>query len=47
LQQLGWIDGRNVRIDHRLAGSNAEDLRKICGGTCYPRSRRFVRRWRL
>ena len=28
LQQLGWIDGRNVRIDYRLAGSNAEDLRK-------------------
>jgi putative tryptophan/tyrosine transport system substrate-binding protein len=28
LQQLGWIDGRNVRIDYRLAGGNAEDLRK-------------------
>ena len=28
LQQLGWIDDRNLRIDYRLAGSNAEDLRK-------------------
>jgi putative tryptophan/tyrosine transport system substrate-binding protein len=28
LQQLGWIDGRNVRIDHRWGGSNSEDLRK-------------------
>jgi len=28
LQQLGWIDGRNVRIDHRSIGSNAEDARK-------------------
>ena len=27
LQQLGWIDGRNVRIDYR-SGGNAEDLRK-------------------
>ena len=28
LQQLGWIDGRNVRIDHRSIGGNAEDARK-------------------
>ena len=28
LAELGWIDGRNLRIDYRLAGSNAEDLRK-------------------
>jgi putative tryptophan/tyrosine transport system substrate-binding protein len=28
LQQLGWIDGRNVAIDYRWGGSNAEDLRK-------------------
>ena len=28
LQQLGWIDGRNVRIDYRWGGSNFEDLRK-------------------
>src|SRR5215472_9025304 len=27
LQQLGWIDGRNARIDYRLGG-NAEQLRK-------------------
>ena len=28
LQQLGWIDGRNVRIDYRWGGFNAVDLRK-------------------
>ena len=28
LQQLGWIDGRNVRIDQRSIGGNAEDARK-------------------
>jgi putative ABC transport system substrate-binding protein len=28
LQQLGWIDSRNVKIDYRWGGSNAGDLRK-------------------
>ncbi|HEY2211307.1 MAG TPA: ABC transporter substrate-binding protein [Bradyrhizobium sp.] len=28
LQQLGWIDGRNVRIDHRLGAGDADNLRK-------------------
>jgi ABC transporter substrate binding protein len=28
LQQLGWIDGRNVRIDYRWSGGNANDGRK-------------------
>ena len=28
LQQLGWIDGRNVRIDTRGAAGNAADARK-------------------
>jgi putative ABC transport system substrate-binding protein len=28
LQQLGWTDGRNVRIDTRLAGGNADNIRK-------------------
>jgi putative ABC transport system substrate-binding protein len=28
LQQLGWTDGRNVEIDIRWAGPNAEKLRK-------------------
>jgi putative ABC transport system substrate-binding protein len=28
LQQLGWIDGRNVRIDYRWGGGTADDLRK-------------------
>ena len=28
LEQLGWIEGRNVRIDHRWAAGNAAALRK-------------------
>jgi putative ABC transport system substrate-binding protein len=28
LQQLGWIDGRNVRIDTRWPAGNADDARK-------------------
>ena len=28
LQQLGWIDGQNVRIETRWAGGSASDLRK-------------------
>jgi len=29
LQQFGWTDGRNVRIDIRWAGPNADDIRKL------------------
>ena len=28
LQQLGWADGRNVRIDTRWATTNADDIRR-------------------
>src|SRR5262245_62074633 len=28
LQQLGWTDGRNVRIDTRWSGGNADEIRK-------------------
>jgi putative ABC transport system substrate-binding protein len=28
LQQLGWADGRNVRIDTRWGAANADDIRK-------------------
>ena len=28
LQQLGWTDGRNVRIDYRWGAGNADDIRK-------------------
>ncbi len=28
LQQLGWTDGRNVRIDTRWGAANADDIRK-------------------
>ena len=28
LQQLGWVDGRNVRIDTRMGGADTDLLRK-------------------
>jgi putative ABC transport system substrate-binding protein len=28
LQELGWLDGRNMRIDTRWAGGNANDIRR-------------------
>ena len=28
LQQLGWVDGRNVRIDYRASAGSADDMRK-------------------
>src|SRR6516165_6100320 len=28
LRQLGWADGRNVRIDYRWGGGNADNIRK-------------------
>jgi putative tryptophan/tyrosine transport system substrate-binding protein len=28
LAALGWVDGRNVRVDTRWAGTNADDIRK-------------------
>lgn len=28
LQQLGWENGRNLRIDHRVGGNNVERIRK-------------------
>jgi len=27
LEQLGWVDGRNIRIDYRWPGGNPERLR--------------------
>ena len=32
LQQLGWTDGHNVRIDIRWAGGNPADTGQIRGG---------------
>jgi putative tryptophan/tyrosine transport system substrate-binding protein len=31
LQQLGWTIGKNVRVDYRLAGIDADTLRKYAG----------------
>ena len=32
LQQLGWTIGRNVQIDYRWAGSDADKYPQTCGG---------------
>jgi hypothetical protein len=29
LQELGWTDGRNVRIDTRWAGANVESMQRF------------------
>src|SRR5207244_3747627 len=28
LQELGWVIGRNVQLEYRFAGRNADDIRK-------------------
>jgi putative ABC transport system substrate-binding protein len=33
LQQLGWTNGRNVRIDHRWPAGDADKGSQIRGGT--------------
>ena len=45
LAQLGWTDGRNVRIDTRWAMTNADDLRGHAAD--WPRSRRTSSSLRL
>ena len=45
LQQLGWTDGRNVRIDTRWAAGNADDIRKIRGGIGRARAGRHPGHW--
>ena len=29
LQELGWVDGRNIRIDYRWGGGDAENMRRL------------------
>ena len=36
LQQLGWIEGRNVRIDARWPAGNADSIRKYAGELAAP-----------
>jgi hypothetical protein len=37
LQQLGWTDGHNVRIDYRFAAANLEDYPPfLCSPPCLP-----------
>ena len=45
LQQLGWIDGRNVRIDYPLGRRRCRPLSQICGGTGRARAGRHPGPW--
>ena len=47
LQQLGWTDGRNVRIDVRWGAGDADRHRKIRGGIGRARAGRHPGRWQL
>src|SRR5579871_5170716 len=31
LQELGWIDGRNIRFDYRFSGESEELMRRMAG----------------
>ena len=42
LQQLGWFDGANVRIDYRWAAEDVGSL-AVCGGTSRACARRYPR----
>src|SRR5947207_10590746 len=41
LQQLGWSDGRNVRIDYRWAAGRRRSLSQIRRGTAGARAGRY------
>ena len=40
LQQLGWTDGSNLRIDYRWGAGNADDIRKYAAELAAPRAGR-------
>ena len=46
LQQLGWTDGRNVRIDIRWGGGQCRRHSQARGGTGRARARRHPGHWR-
>ena len=45
LQELGWTDGRNVRIDTRWATDDADRHSQICGGIGRARTGRHPGHW--
>jgi putative tryptophan/tyrosine transport system substrate-binding protein len=42
LQELGWTDGRNLRIDYRFAGADAGRIRKYAQELIAPAPDAFV-----
>ncbi|MFZ2145020.1 MAG: hypothetical protein WAV78_50255 [Xanthobacteraceae bacterium] len=47
LQQLGWTDGRNVRIDARWGGGNTDDVRKYAAELVAIRTGRHHGLWQF
>lgn len=45
LEQLGWTEGRNLKLEYRWAGGNSDDIRKHAAELVAP-SRR-ISSWRL
>ena len=45
LQQMGWTDGRNVRIDYRWGEGNADHHSQIYGGIGCALARRHPDSW--
>ena len=46
LQQLGWSDGRNLRIDYRFAAGNSENFPKYATELVALGARRHSDQWR-
>ena len=42
LQQLGWTDGGNVRIDYRWGARRCRSYSQICRGACGARAGRHL-----
>jgi hypothetical protein len=45
LAQLGWTDGRNVRIDYRFGAGNADNIRKHAAELVAARAGRHPGHW--
>ena len=41
LQELGWVDGRNIRIDYRWGGGDADTIRRVATELVAPRQMLF------
>jgi len=47
MQQLGWVEGRNLRVDIRWAPGNTDDTRKYDAPAMAPTNAHFRNATRL